>query len=712
MRLPLLERLRRQPLPYDSVGTASAGGPPSVPVCVVIPVHGAPEDFRRCLASVRRHRALERVIVVLDGPGQAEAEAAIGAGTDLTVLRHSERQGFVASVETGIAASDGDVILLNSDTLVTSRWVEKLQAAAHSSEAVATATPFSNDATLCSLPQPFESNALPSGHDVDSFARLVEDCASPSYPFLPTGVGFCLYVKRAALSSIGGFDRGRFGLGYGEEVDFCFRALKAGWRHVLDDATFIYHAGQRSFGALRQKRVRVAERAVARRHPEYRATIGRFMREDPLAAVRARIPARPTPVSPGPRTRPRVLHVVHGWPPFNSAGTEVYARGLVLRQARSGDVAVYARIADRCRSRGDATELLDGGARVRLVVNNFVERNPLSRNALFSRPLEADFARLVEAFRPALVHVHHLAGHSGSLVGVLRRRRIPYVFQLQDWWTACARVNLLRPDRTLCDGPGALKCSKCQPLTRLPLHGWWNPLLHAARRRLFRQAVRGAAVVVAGSRFMEESARSLGVLNPDQPCRVVPYGVDLPVTSSPRSIEAPLRFGVVGSILPHKGIHVAVRAFRDVSPDRASLDVWGDDTALSSYTEELQRITGPSTRFRGVFPESAKGEVFGAMHVLVVPSLGLESFGLAAREAMARGVPVLASRRGALTEAFEAGRQGGFFDPDDPAGLSDWIDRLTAYPEIVDGWSRQLPGVKGMDAHAAEIEAIYDEVLG
>jgi O-antigen biosynthesis protein len=714
MRLPLLDRLRPAPLPYDRPGTACSGPPPADPVSVVIPVYGAPDEFRRCLASVRRHAAHERVLVVLDGPAQPEVEAALGAAADLTVLRHPERRGFVAAVHTGIAACTGDVVLLNSDTVVTSRWVAKLQAAAYSDAAVATATPFSNDATLCSLPRPFESNALPSGHDVDSLARLVEDAATPSYPALPTGVGFCLYVKRAALASLGGFDHRRFGLGYGEDVELCFRALKAGWRHVLDDATFIYHAGQRSFGTTRRARVRAAERTLARRHPEYRATIARFMHEDGLASVRARITAKlaAARIGGGDPSRPRVLHVVHGWPPFNDAGTEVYARSLVLRQARSRDVAVYARIGDPSRSLGDATELLDGGARVRLVVNNFVQRDPLSRNALLSRALEADFARFVDAFRPALVHVHHLSGHSAGLLGVARRRRIPYVFQLQDWWTACARANLLRPDLALCPGPGLWRCSACQPLTGLVPRGLWNPLLHAMRRRLLSRGVRGAAVVIAGSRFIEESARSLGLLHPDQRSRIVPYGVELPSAAPTRRPGAPLRFGIVGSVMPHKGTHLAVRAFDGLSPDRARLDVWGHVTASSAYVDELRRTAGPAVQFRGAFPEGSKDAVFTAMDVLLVPSLGLESFGLAAREAMARGVPVLASRRGALTEAFADGRQGAFFDPEDPTALRAWIDRLTEHPETVDEWSRALPAVKGMDVHAAEIEAIYDQVLG
>ena len=135
-----------------------------------------------------------------------------------------------------MATSKRDVVLLNSDTVVTERWIEKLQAAASSAAEIATVTPFSNNATICSIPRFLAVNAIPSGHDVESFARLVERCAAREYPRIPTGVGVCLYVKRRVLDAVGAFDEGTFGLGYGEETtSACGRRSRI--RALLDDAT-------------------------------------------------------------------------------------------------------------------------------------------------------------------------------------------------------------------------------------------------------------------------------------------------------------------------------------------------------------------------------------------------------------------------------------------------------------------------------------------
>ncbi|HEX9669445.1 MAG TPA: glycosyltransferase [Thermoanaerobaculia bacterium] len=702
---------------------------------VIVPVYGAAEEFAACLASLERHTDLHRhrLVVVDDAdPGfdpapvaalaarlaAAAPPGAAGAETGVLLLHHPERRGFVAAVNRGMALSRRDVVLLNSDTVVTRGWLEKLQAAALSAPEIATATPFSNHATICSLPRFLEANALPAGWDLDAFAALVERVATRERPRLPTGVGVCLYVRRAALDRCGPFDERAFGLGYGEESDFCCRASQAGWRHVLDDATFVWHAGQSSFGAARGPRVRAAHRLMRRRHPGYLPAVARFIAEDPLAPARERVIAALRPRKErAPRGPRRVVHLVHGWPPWSPAGTETYARGLVRRQAERREVAVYARYADPRRGQGEALELLDGGARVRLVANPFTQRDPLSRNAIRDRAFDADFARLLDEVRPELLHVHHLAGHAFSLAGEAAARRIPLLYQVQDWWTPCARANLLDRARRPCSGPGLGKCAACLPLTGLPPAPLWNRVLHAERRRAARRAFRRADAWLMGSRAIHDSYLALGLLRPEDPAYVVPYGVETPprVPRPPRAAGDPLRFGVIGSLLPHKGAHVAAAAFGAVDAAHARLTIWGDRAIDPAYAAEVERLGGGRVELRPPFPEAEKPAIFAALDVLVVPSAGLESYGLVAREAFYHGVPVLASRRGALAELFadapdEEGA-GELFDPERPEELRGWVERLIAEPELLAAWRARLPAVKGMDEHADEVEEVYERVV-
>jgi glycosyltransferase involved in cell wall biosynthesis/GT2 family glycosyltransferase len=793
-----------RPAPLPLAGDPRRVPPDSLPgaVDVVVPIHGAAEALGRCLRSLFAHSDFERhrLLLVLDGPqpaavgmlvATAVAAGAAGHPRQVEAIVQPARRGFVAAVNRGMAASDRDVVLLNSDTQVTAGWLDKLQRAAYSAPEIATATPFSNSATICSLPRFLESNALPAGWDVDRFGRLVEERALPAWPRLPTGVGVCLYVKRKALDQLGDFDERSFGLGYGEESEFCMRALKAGYAHVLDDATFVFHEGHASFGPARRGRVAAAHRRLAGLHPEYRATVSRFLCDDPLAPLRERVvtaltPARRTGGGGRQGAPARVLHVVHGWPPWNYAGTELYAAWLARRQAEHREVTVFSRIADPARGPGDAIELLDDGARVRLLVRNFTERDPRSRNALASRTVEREFARLLAEVRPQLVHVHHLAGHAASLPAMVRRRAIPLVYQLHDWWTPCARANLLDRERRLCSGPAPDKCAACLPLTGLPPAPAWNRLLYRSRAAATRGALGAAAAYVVPSRFLRDSYLRLGLLLPGDPIHLLPYGVELQARA-PRPARppgAPLQFGVIGSIQPHKGIHVAVAAFAGIDPRRARLTIWGDPAVDPAYAAELAALgadldggaaggPGPGASVASAampakgsaeaqagatpagaaaaravtiasrFEEARKPEIFAALDVLIVPSLGLESYGLVTREALHHGVPVLASRRGALVELFEPpavgrarpgiesavapgddagihgpaggseadGAAGALFAPGDAADLRRWIDRLIGEPELLAGWQHRLPAVKGADEHAEEIEQVYRQVL-
>ncbi len=684
---------------------------PETHVDVIVPIYGAADDLAHCLTSVAAHTDLSGhgLILVLDGPQNEAVEAVVRLFPLAQVLRNETRRGFVGSVNRGMAASTRDVVLLNSDTIVTARWLEKLIAASASADNIGTVTPLSNNGSICSVPRTLIENMLPLGFDVTSFAALIERVSTRTYVRIPTAVGFCMFIRRALLQAIGAFDEHRFGLGYGEENDFCMRASAQGWLHVTDDATFIQHAGHRSFSTERFELQRRAQRVLARLHPDYEPRVARFIADDPMAEVRRRIiealrasgradsarsPASDTTGSMRASTaharrnqRPRhVVHVLHGWPPFAVAGTELYAYWLVHRQLQQREVSVYARLEDPARAQNEAVEFNDRGARVRLLTNNFLQRSPVARN-IHSITYARDFARFLREERPDLVHIHHLAGLTFSPAGVAHRLGLPIVYQVQDWFALCSRVNLLDARRQRCSGPGLIKCARCNPFTGIRPARFWNLGLHVVRQAAAKRALSMADAYVMGSQFICDDYRRAGLFARGKPVHVLPYGIDVPPMSAQRPpTTQPVRFGFIGSDLPHKGLQIARAAFEGIDPALATLNIWGSAG---------QR-----------FDESDKASVFAAMDVLVMPSVGLESFGLAAREAMACGVPVIATHDGALTEM-----AAEFFPSGDVAALRAIVLRLARDPDQVDELAQRIVIPKSADTHAEEIEDVYAAVL-
>jgi glycosyltransferase involved in cell wall biosynthesis len=413
---------------------------------------------------------------------------------------------------------------------------------------------------------------------------------------------------------------------------------------------------------------------------------------------------------------PRVLHVVHGWPPESFGGTESYARWLAVRQARSRRTVVLARSRDPESATGDLRVLEDEGCSVHLLTNHFDQRNPLARSSLHWRV--AHRALATACVDVDLIHVHHLAGLSLGLALATAVRSLPVVLQLQDWWLLCARANLLDHEQRLCPGPLPTRCSRCLPLTRRPGRRIWNPALYRLRGALARRLVRRSRRILAGSHAIVGSVTELGLLRDvATPVEVIPYGVALADEIRPGEPRAgcgtPIRLGFIGSLLPHKGLDAFLSAMSASEElcSAFSIEAWGDPSVDSRFTERLRQVAGsvPLT-FHGNFEESAKPSVFRAIDVLVVPSRGLESFGLVVREAAHQGVPSLVGDRGALGQLDDLGAGCLSFDPDDPAAVRAALREL-ARPGAIDRLRRALVPVKGMDEHALEVERFYERAL-
>ena len=260
-------------------------------VTVVVPVYNAAAALVECVASLQRTLpATARALVIDDAspdPAVAKALAAIPAEDERFRVWHNRRNlGFVATCNRGMGAAAGDVVLLNQDTVVTSGWLQALGRCAAAAPDVATVTPLTNNGEIASFPEFCQVNPWPD--DPERMAEACRRAAPPAYPELPTAVGFCMYITRAALDRLGGFDPA-FGRGYGEENDFSRRAVAAGMRNLLCDDAYVAHRGGASFSEIGLAPGGEAMQRVLERHPDYLDVVRDFIRRDPLAPVRTRI---------------------------------------------------------------------------------------------------------------------------------------------------------------------------------------------------------------------------------------------------------------------------------------------------------------------------------------------------------------------------------------------------------------------------------------
>ncbi|MGB8635196.1 MAG: glycosyltransferase [Rhodanobacteraceae bacterium] len=257
----------------------TAGG--RAPTVIIVPVFNAGAMVARCLAALREHTpAGVRLLLIDDGSTDTAIAPLLkmaSAWPNVSVLRNEQNMGFTATVNRGLAecAIDADVVLLNADTEVGPGWLQGLRVAAWSRPEHASATAVSDNAGAFSVPELEQANPLPQRWSLTDAARALLQDAGHAYPDLPTGNGFCMYLRHDARAEVGALDAEAFPAGYGEENDWCQRAEQRGWLHVIAGNVLVGHARSQSFGEQRRHELGLAGMQVLRqRYPDYEAKVG------------------------------------------------------------------------------------------------------------------------------------------------------------------------------------------------------------------------------------------------------------------------------------------------------------------------------------------------------------------------------------------------------------------------------------------------------
>ncbi len=259
-------------------------------VDVIVPIYNGYEYLLRLFEDLPKTALSCRYILVDDKSPDARVQeleqAFVKQHPGSVLLQNSQNLGFVKSVNRGLAESRNHVALINTDTELPNGWLERLMQPIFAEEKVASATPYTNSATIFSFPDFCYNNPIYLERDVetlDSYFRKVR----PRYAPAPTGVGFCMGMNRAALDEIGVLDEETFGRGFGEENDWCQRAIKKGYRNVQVENLFVYHKHGGSFQSEEKKRlIEEHMELLTKRFPNYNYQVSNFIRRDPNQKVR------------------------------------------------------------------------------------------------------------------------------------------------------------------------------------------------------------------------------------------------------------------------------------------------------------------------------------------------------------------------------------------------------------------------------------------
>ena len=656
--------------------STTAVSAPRMPVDVVVPVYNALHDLRRCVESVLAHTGRPYALVLIDDaspdPGVRGyfGELALRSLPQLTLLHNDVNLGFTGTANRGMTRSGADVVLLNSDTIVTAGWLDALLRCAASDARIGTITPFSNNAEIASFPNLCTNHRWPEGEDPEPVRAALAAAAVPSYPDIPTGVGFCFFVRRDLLDAIGGFDPA-FGAGYGEENDFCLRAHAAGFRNVLCDDAFVLHTGGRSFqGAKEALGVRNTG-VLLERHPHYLSLVHDYIERDPLAALREAARTAYDRLYGPPLN---VLHVMHG-----GGGTEAYVRALAAATRTTVRHAIGTVRGDTWR----VEELRSDGS---VGHGQFARRD--------DEPLDEFLRMLCAVYGTGIVHLHNIAGSREMLQDALPRLRIPYVHTVHDLNFACPTITLHRADGYFCGGvTDAARCSAClaeQPaFADVDIVRWRDR--HAA-------LLANAAAGIAPSHWAADMLRRYF---PGTSVTVIPHGLPVRPARSGGAVQVVLMPGeawptvaILGAIGPDKGARRVERlaALAAHRGEAIRFVVIGYlDRQQDAWQSRDERLTVHGRYDSRDLPTLL--DHYRAALVLF-PSSGPETFAFTLSEAWSAGRAVLVPPIGALAERVDAHGAGWIMSDaqwrDDELLLDRLVDLVSAEktPQLVDAGRR------------------------
>ena len=570
---------------------------PAPRVDVLVPVYSGHAETLRCLYSVLAmpQTTAFRLLVVNDCSPDSEIAAALAdlaARGWIELLRTPENLGFLGACNLGMAAHpERDIVLLNSDTEVYGDWLDRLCASAAGSPDVATVTPLSNNAEICSYPAFCQDNWRKLEVDDAELDRLASVVNRGETVEIPTGVGFCMYIRRACLDEIGMFDAAHFGPGYGEENDLCRRAVQAGWRNLLAVDVFVRHYGAVSFGERKAARQKAALETLWQLHPDYQTVVNTFVTADPVKPFREALDIARLRSRAG---RGAILFVSHSW----GGGTERHIRELAAALEVDGAPVFFCREVE-----GDPRHIQVTDASSPETVN--LPTFDLARDA-------AAFSVFLRRIGVRHIHIHNLAAMDTAAVDFMRVTArladLAYDVTLHDYQAICPRIDLVDRSGLYCGEPPVDVCETCivrdgSPFGKPSVWQWrdrWTLLLEGARKVF----VPDRDVAIRMGRHLPQVAFTLR-----------PHAYH-PAPAQPRPRSSPARrpvrrVAVVGAIGVSKGSALLLETARAAAAAALPLEF-----VVIGYTdrdEVLRRIGNVS--ITGRYPEAeavARVEAVGA----------------------------------------------------------------------------------------------------
>ena len=614
-----------------------------IPIDIVIPVYNGYEYLEKLFDSMRDNTTSPyRLIVVNDASDDHRVlpylKERLREFPESLLLENETNLGFVKSVTRAVASTRNHFVLLNTDTEVPPMWLERLMYPIFHMPNVASTTPFTNAGTIASFPVFLEDNPPFEDLDVSTIDNCFKEVRPDAhYAPLPTGVGFCMGVNRRLTEEIGFFDTETFGKGYGEENDWCQRAIKHGYRNLLVPNLYVYHKHGGSFPSeLKRKLLEENRLKLLRKHPDYDKQVQDYIAADPHKTLRKLLVLTVS-------SRAKRMHVIfdHGL----GGGANKYADEKIDEMVNADENTLLIRY-DFYGKRfilRHRYKNYDNGFAVQKIeqLDTILRRTDVGYmllNNLVAYPYPQEILEYLDDY-------------------LRKKPHIRLIVPLHDYYCICPSYTLLDAEGNYCGIPDDLEtCRRCMAHNNQEWRTFYTGSVDIDTwRELWQKILLRADEITAFSRSSAELLRKAYPILLEKEIRHIPHTVDdiEPVDIEPKSDTDLLTIGILGAINYAKGASVVKAMVERIEANDLPYRV----VVIGEITEPIR-----SDRFvaTGKYKREALTDIVRhhRVDIFTIPSIWPETFSYTAEEVMRMGLPLVVFDIGAPAERVKVYAKG------------------------------------------------------
>lgn len=578
---------------------------------IIIPIYNGYEYLDKLFESIKNNTDLPyRLLVINDCSSDVRVSYFLERqreifGDDIVIKNNLQNLGFLKSVNELLKISVNDVAIVNTDVVLPRNWASRLFYPIFSDVKVASVTPFSNAATIFSLPKVGIDNKFEG--DLEKVNAALK-CLVLDYTKLKfvTGVGFCMAMSKEALQRVGLFDE-VFEKGYGEENDWCQRARLAGFYNTLAANLFVWHAHGGSFPSEEKKNLIKAHlKLLNKRYPNYRKNVRKSV-ENPYYAY---VHFMAEVLYMNALAEETIVWFDHTW----GGGTEVYTNNVFEKNA---DKNLFIRI-----QQADSEVLIVSFRYKKYqgcgIVKCMKQLKQLLEHLSVGKIVVNNLASYLNIGN-TLLDIADIKEKSGALVS----------FRLHDFQCVCPTITMMNHRNMYCGGYENAKCEKC--------------VLHNPNIAIFCENIDSYQFL--WRRFLAEVADEIIVFSESSKRVIETFvgGISDKISVIPHYIKE-LR---TVKVKAHKGINIGVIGGIGICKGSEKVNEMADfldniEGVNLCVIGKLNPRRNKTIRVLGEYERDNLPQILedNNIDIVFIPSLCLETFSYTTREAIEMKIPV------------------------------------------------------------------------